>query len=1373
MNCLWESVARTKYLKGMVRRYSSVTLPIGPAQGFSVQAIFQPLKLRRDPLAAEDLVREERRALLGEPRYSDEDPRRVFPDNWRSRGRARQTPPVALAENADEALKKSPKRSMVFLGGPGTGKTTLLKYLAGDRAKKALADLSAPLPIFISLPDLARSSKTLKEYLTSTIQDMIVDERFAQVLWKALEQGKALVCLDSLDEVAPKLRPERVELINEWASSTDSTYIVGSRFTDYKGGQLKGEWFTEWELQPMNPLLCRELASRLLPELYRLMFPGNTPTANNSLAFVSALEDHEQVAAWSENPLLFSLAAVVFVRTGTLPLSRAELYQQVVNAILETRELDRSRRDMLGSVLADLALELFQEKGRTFTYTDLLRLLPIVRKRQDEQWDTEEIAFRIINSGLLEVVAHNTYGFRHQTFQEYLAAAELAQRLISKDQVIQRKAWKLAWSKHTYSRWVEVLCLMVSVLVQNHGEKGAQKAGDWLRALMHQSKRPEGDPGNLSLVLALRALSEIVGAKAGKWYEVEGKEIEEEIAKIWITELLNGTRLVRVQKRLEDLAWEVAHLNTQAVGVVVEQLVTILESGDEDQQDCQTAMQILQVLAEGVSVERLVALLDNSNRLVRMAAVQALGILGKRTPVERLVALLRNPDKGLRLVAIRSLGKLGELAPVEELEALIEDPDEEVRRAAVYAMAELGERVPVNLLLALFNDPDNSIGFAAQEVLESLGELAPMEELKTLLDDPDANKRLRAVYVLAELCEQVPELVPVERLMMLSEDNDKQVRLAVVYALEMLNEQVPELVPVERLMMLLEDNDEEVRLAAVQAVRMVSEQVPELVPVERLVMLLEDNDEEVRHEALQVLGDIVARVPEKAPMGQLKAQLESTDKTMRWLAGQALGELDELAPVEELEALLEDPDEIVRKIAVRAMAKLGVQTSVDRLVALLDDPDQDVRREVINGLWKLGKRRLVEQLVANIHERNWKEREIAIRVLGRFGDRASLEHLMALLEDPDEYVRLAALWSLRKLGERAPVERLVALLEDPDENIRLATIVALGGLGEKAPMERLVMLLGDNDEEVRVRAVLALGKLGERAPVERLTGLLKDPDENVRLATIFALGGLGEKAPVEHLMALLEDQDVVIRIAAILALGVLSERAPVERLMGLLEDADENVRLVARHVVEMLQGQVPLSEPNASRDINSEALSRPKNQESMQALLDRLYDEDSNVRLAAVEALGKFEEGVPLKLILVALSDREEQVRIAAAEVLQRIFPDTLSAIVSEATTILLRQGSGSIISSRSRVWTAQTISFLQGPSPALLKQLINLLNWPHWEVQVEAIQALGKVRRNIPDEAIKRLYNLRLNSPSLLVQAVADDTLAEILSLETGVEDD
>ena len=49
--------ARRKYLEQVHKRYNSVTLPIGPAEGFSLQAIFQPLALRRDPLAAGDLER--------------------------------------------------------------------------------------------------------------------------------------------------------------------------------------------------------------------------------------------------------------------------------------------------------------------------------------------------------------------------------------------------------------------------------------------------------------------------------------------------------------------------------------------------------------------------------------------------------------------------------------------------------------------------------------------------------------------------------------------------------------------------------------------------------------------------------------------------------------------------------------------------------------------------------------------------------------------------------------------------------------------------------------------------------------------------------------------------------------------------------------------------------------------------------------------------------------------------------------------------------------------------------------------------------------------------------------------------------------------
>ena len=55
----------------------------------------------------------------------------------------------------------------------------------------------------------------------------------------------------------------------------------------------------------------------------------------------------------------------------------------------------------------------------------------------------------------------------------------------------------------------------------------------------------------------------------------------------------------------------------------------------------------------------------------------------------------------------------------------------------------------------------------------------------------------------------------------------------------------------------------------------------------------------------------------------------------------------------------------------------------------------------------------------------------------------------------------------------------------------------------------------------------------------------------------------------------------------------------------------------------------------------------------------------------------------------------------------------------------------------------------------------------------MKAAQALGKIRRNVPDAAIRRLLELRHDSRSRRVCVAANDALAEILSLETGIEDD
>ena len=54
----------------------------------------------------------------------------------------------------------------------------------------------------------------------------------------------------------------------------------------------------------------------------------------------------------------------------------------------------------------------------------------------------------------------------------------------------------------------------------------------------------------------------------------------------------------------------------------------------------------------------------------------------------------------------------------------------------------------------------------------------------------------------------------------------------------------------------------------------------------------------------------------------------------------------------------------------------------------------------------------------------------------------------------------------------------------------------------------------------------------------------------------------------------------------------------------------------------------------------------------------------------------------------------------------------------------------------------------------------------------MKAAQALGKLRRDIPQEAVERLKAMRNDPGSRAVQLAADDALAEILSFEPSVDE-
>ena len=1507
---------RTKYLEKVYKRYNSVTLPIGPAEGLSLHAIFQPLMLHLDPLAAEDLERKQRRALLGEKPGANSDI--VFMDEGglaeRGSSKRKYAQHSIKAENGNDALQKSPDGRIIILGGPGTGKTTTLKHLIGAQAKKALSDDNASIPVFLSLADLARSEKSLQNYLADVIEEFGIEKDYADHLWREIERGHAFVALDSLDEVAPLQRGRMIKLVNEQASNSGNTWIVGSRFTEYKGGQFKQGQFLEWELLAMTSPFRHDLAIRLLPELRKLI-PSKEDFFPSAEEFVRALENHSHAAAWGENPLLFSLAAVVYIRTGGLPSSRVSLYGEVMEAVLAMREDDAIERRNLLRALSGLALWIHQTKGRTFTNDDMLTFLEEIQKRPWEE--AASIAKRIISSGILDTVAHETYGFRHQTFQEYLAAVELTKQLTSLDASIKEEAWKFIWSKRTYSRWTEVLRLMIGILSRMPGSKGRTIAHQWLKELMDQRATPEGDPGELGLELVLKSLVEVTDDK--DFYTSKLASLEKSVISLWIKELFEAVKNERYAKsyRFQKLSREVALLRHYDPNTLLNPIIRALKSLDINMREA--AANVLKDISIFAPLHKLIEMSKDKDDDIREAAITALGQLGTRTPIDALLPLLLDPKSLIREAAVTALGQLGTRAPVDALLPLLLNPEPDVRQAAVTVLGQLGDRVPIDSLLPLLLDPQSNVRWAVVTALGQLGDHVLVDSLLPLLLDPDFNVRRATVNALALFNNHISfdSLLPLLHheswdareavvsllgrlgdrvsLLPLLQDKNANMRRAAATALGQLGDHtlIDSLLPllldsewqvrraaatalgqlddhalIDSLLPLLQDQSENVRRAAVTALGQLGDhtlidsllpllqdknvdareatatalgQLSNYVPIDSLLPLLFSSNEELRSiilkifkkreseiEAEQLLKileysnndvilasiEIVRYQNDRVPINSLLLQLQNengkvkravvtvltqlddhkligsllpllldSDSDVRKATISALASFDNRIPLDSLLPLLHHEIWYVRQAAVSLLGKLDAHVSIDSLLPLLQDKNANVRQATLNALASFDNRIPLDSLLPLLHHEIWYAREAAVSLLGKLDARASINSLLPLLQDKNANVRQATLNALSQFGDHVPLDSLLPLLLDSEGFVRQAAVTVLGQLGDHAPIDPLLPLLQDQDAYMRQAAATALGQLSDRAPIDSLLPLLLDPKWNVREAAVTALGQLGDHVPLDSLLPLLFDSDSDVRRAAINVLSRRGSYTSLEFLLSLLEDKDDGIREVAITALARQGDHVSLDsllplllDPEWNvREAAVTALAQFGDRVPLDSLLPLLFDSDSDVREATVNTLAQQRDRIPVNILIENLINQDIDVCISVIELLRIIAPETIVEMVPQAIEALEGRLTGDFFTSVAQIYVANTIGGHGLTSPAFLERLIQLLDWPHPEVQLSAVEALGNIRRYIPDSAIQRLYTLRrdLDPKMRKVREAADDALAEILSLEDGIEDD
>lgn len=209
---------------------------------------------------------------------------------------------------------------------------------------------------------------------------------------------------------------------------------------------------------------------------------------------------------------------------------------------------------------------------------------------------------------------------------------------------------------------------------------------------------------------------------------------------------------------------------------------------------------------------------------------------------------------------------------------------------------------------------------------------------------------------------------------------------------------------------------------------------------------------------------------------------------------------------------------------------------------------------------------------------------------------------------------------------------------------------------------------------------------------------------------------------------------------------------PLDLLAQALQDESEDVRWAAVRALGKQGERVPLD-----------------------LLVQALQDKSGNVRSAAVRALGEQGERVPYEHLLALVGDEVVYVRNTAIEVVSKFAPEMFADVATEAIAVLRGKPAGRVLGSLIEGFIAEVLGNIGYSTPPVFDKLIPLLDWHYWQVQVKAAQALGKIRRNIPDLAIKRLLAIR-SDPNPLMQSVreaADDALSEILSLETGIEDE